>query len=137
MPDWYAGVEWHLEPGGLEGYDLAPPMFMAGIGPYVFAHGGFAAVDVGANIHEQRLNVLRQLRVANPQRIYELGCGGVNTLAALRKLFPKATLVGGDLSPTLLRNALGIAEGGSGVALDRAAYRRSVTFWDAHANWRP
>jgi hypothetical protein len=38
---------------------------------------------------------------------------------------------------TLLRNALGIAEGGSGVALDRAAYRRSVAFWDAHANWRP
>ncbi len=38
---------------------------------------------------------------------------------------------------TLLRNALGVAEGGSGVPLDRAAYRRSVAFWEHHANWRP
>ena len=27
-------------------------------------------------------------------------------------------------------------EGGSGVALDREAYKRSVEFWSAHANWR-
>ena len=37
---------------------------------------------------------------------------------------------------TMLRNALGVEEGGSGVALDRAAYRRSVEFWQRHANWR-
>ncbi|WP_240099452.1 DUF3228 family protein [Thermomonas flagellata] len=37
---------------------------------------------------------------------------------------------------TLLRNALGVAEGGSGVALDRDAYRQSVAFWRTHANWR-
>lgn len=37
---------------------------------------------------------------------------------------------------TLMRNALGVDEGGSGVALDRAAYARSVAYWDAHANWR-
>ena len=37
---------------------------------------------------------------------------------------------------TMLRNALGVAEGGSGVALDRDAYLRSVAFWEAHANWR-
>jgi hypothetical protein len=37
---------------------------------------------------------------------------------------------------TMLRNALGVAEGGSGVALDREAYRRSVAFWERHANWR-
>ena len=37
---------------------------------------------------------------------------------------------------TMLRNALGVEEGGSGVALDRAAYRRSVAFWEKHANWR-
>ena len=38
---------------------------------------------------------------------------------------------------TMMRNALGVAEGGSGVALDGEAYRRSVAFWEAHANWRP
>lgn len=37
---------------------------------------------------------------------------------------------------TMLRNALGVEEGGSGVAIDRDAYARSVAFWDAHANWR-
>lgn len=34
---------------------------------------------------------------------------------------------------TAMRNALGVKEGGSGVMLDRAAYMRSVEFWDANA----
>lgn len=34
---------------------------------------------------------------------------------------------------TVMRNALGIAEGGSGVALDHDAYSRSVDFWSRHA----
>ena len=38
---------------------------------------------------------------------------------------------------TMLRNALGVEEGGSGVPLDREAYRRSVEFWERNANWRP
>jgi hypothetical protein len=37
---------------------------------------------------------------------------------------------------TMLRNALGVEEGGSGVPIDREAYRRAVEFWRAHANWR-
>ncbi len=37
---------------------------------------------------------------------------------------------------TRMRNALGVTEGGSGVALDRDAYRRAVDFWERHANWR-
>lgn len=37
---------------------------------------------------------------------------------------------------TMLRNALGVSEGGSGVPLDRDAYQRSVEFWRANANWR-
>ena len=37
---------------------------------------------------------------------------------------------------TMMRNALGVEEGGSGVPLDRAAYLRSVEFWRTHANWR-
>jgi hypothetical protein len=37
---------------------------------------------------------------------------------------------------TMLRNVLGVTEGGSGVPLDRAAYRRAVAFWEQHANWR-
>ncbi len=37
---------------------------------------------------------------------------------------------------TLMRNALGLAEGGSGVPLDPDAYRHSVAFWSENANWR-
>lgn len=37
---------------------------------------------------------------------------------------------------TMMRNALGVEEGGSGVAIDRAAYQRAVDFWEHNANWR-
>jgi hypothetical protein len=37
---------------------------------------------------------------------------------------------------TMMRNALGVAEGGSGVPIDREAYAKSVAFWERHANWR-
>lgn len=38
---------------------------------------------------------------------------------------------------TMMRNALGVEEGGSGVVIDRQAYRRAVDFWERNANWRP
>jgi len=38
---------------------------------------------------------------------------------------------------TMMRNALGVDEGGSGVVIDRDAYQRSVAFWENNANWRP
>lgn len=34
---------------------------------------------------------------------------------------------------TMMRNALGVEEGGSGKELDREEYLRSVIFWDKHA----
>ena len=34
---------------------------------------------------------------------------------------------------TMLRNALGKAEGGSGVPLDREKYMESVEYWKKHA----
>ncbi|MFP1633614.1 DUF3228 family protein [Zhengella sp. ZM62] len=37
---------------------------------------------------------------------------------------------------TQMRNSLGRAEGGSGVAIDRAAYARAVDFWERHATIR-
>jgi hypothetical protein len=37
---------------------------------------------------------------------------------------------------TMMRNALGVEEGGSGVPIDRAAYQRAVAFWEDNANWR-
>jgi Protein of unknown function (DUF3228) len=37
---------------------------------------------------------------------------------------------------TMMRNALGVGEGGSGLMLNHDAYHRSVKYWSAHANWR-
>lgn len=37
---------------------------------------------------------------------------------------------------TMMRNALGVEEGGSGVPIDRQAYARAVAFWEHNANWR-
>lgn len=98
MPEYYDGVEWHLMPGGWDGYDLSMIMFMSGVLPYIFRHGGYAAVEVDADIYGQRTQVLNQLPEKKYKRIYEAGCGGTPTLAMLRKKFPEAELVGADLS---------------------------------------
>jgi hypothetical protein len=37
---------------------------------------------------------------------------------------------------TMMRNALGIEEGGSGVPIDREAYKKSVDFWSNNATVR-
>lgn len=110
IPRWFDGVEWHLEPGGWDGYDMAMPMFAAAIGPYVFVHGGYAAVDVGGDIRAQRARVIEQFRNRKLRRIYEMGCGGATTLSICRQQFPDAELIGGDLSPALLRNGHFLSE---------------------------
>ncbi len=110
IPRWWDGVEWHLEPGSWDGYDLAMPMFMAGIGPYVFSLGGYAAVDVNCDIRSQRKNVLSEFKRRDFKRIYEAGCGGATTLSVARQMFPTAELVGGDLSPALLKNGHFVSE---------------------------
>ena len=54
-------------------------------------------------------------------------------VGCLATMTPEAT----PLNPiTIMRNALGVKEGGSGVPIDREEYRRAVEFWDTHANWR-
>lgn len=103
VPDYYAGVEWHLMPGGWDGYDLSMVMFMSGVVPYIFKHGGYAAVEVDADIFAQRTGVLDQLPRDDYARIYEAGCGGTPTLGMLRRKFPKAQLVGADLSASMQR----------------------------------
>lgn len=104
VPKYYDRVEWHLEPGGWDGYDLYGALFAYGVGPYVFSHGGYAAVGVGDDITQQRAKTIRQFPKASYGRIYEPGCGGVSTLKAVNSVFPDAELHGSDLSPLLLKN---------------------------------
>ena len=102
-PHCFEGVEWHLMPGGWDGYDLSGFMFMLGVGPAIFSRGGYAAVEVDANIGDQRVQVVSELPRRDYRRIYEGGCGGISTLGALRKVFPDSELTGSDLSANLLR----------------------------------
>jgi SAM-dependent methyltransferase len=109
-PKYWDAVEWHLEPGGWDGYDLYPAVFAFGIGPHVFTKGGYAAVGVGDNIGQQRIDVARQFPKPSYGRIYEPGCGGPTTARAVSTVFPDAELHGCDLSAFLLANAHKAAE---------------------------
>ena len=60
IPKYFDAVEWHLEPGGWDGYDLYGALFAYGVGPYVFRHGGYAAVGVGEDITNQRVRTVQQ-----------------------------------------------------------------------------
>lgn len=54
-------------------------------------------------------------------------------VGCLATLTPEPT----PLNPiTMMRNALGVEEGGSGVAIDHEEYRRAAAFWDTHATWQ-
>jgi len=106
----YYEVDWHLEPGGWDGYDLYGPLFAFAVGPLVFSKGGYAAVASGEDIGRQRIDAVRQLPKARYERIYEPGCGGATTLRALNTVFPEAELVGSDLSTLLLGNGHRMAE---------------------------
>lgn len=106
----YWETQWHLEPGGWDGHDLYGPLFAFGVGPLVFSRGGYAAVGVGDDITQQRVQTVRQFPKDRYARIYEPGCGGATTARALNTVFPDAELVGSDISPGLLRNGHRMAE---------------------------
>jgi SAM-dependent methyltransferase len=110
QPPRYWHTEWHLEPGGWEGYDLYGPLFAFAVGPYVFSKGGYAAVGVGDDIAQQRIETVRQFPKPSYERIYEPGCGGATTFRALNTVFPDAELHGSDISAGLLRGGHRMAE---------------------------
>lgn len=103
LPRYYQHVEWHLEPGGWDSYDLYGAVLAFALGPHVFRHGGYAAVEVGDDILEQRETALRQFRSPRLRRLYEPGCGGFSTMAAAHRLYPETDKVASDLSPLLLK----------------------------------
>lgn len=106
----YWQTQWHLEPGGWDGYDLYGPLFAFAVGPLVFSKGGYAAVGVNDDITQQRVQTVRQFPKRHYARIYEPGCGGATTARALSTVFPDAELIGSDISPLLLTNGHRMAE---------------------------
>jgi SAM-dependent methyltransferase len=110
IPAYHSETEWHLMPSGWDGYDLYGITMGSGVGPLVFARGGFAAVEAGDDLRQQRIDVAKQFPKKSYGRIYEPGCGGFGTLAAIHQVFPEAELIGSDLSPHLLRQGHMAAE---------------------------
>ena len=110
IPKYHSETEWHLMPGGWDGYDLYGITMGSCVGPLVFARGGFAAVEAGDDLRQQRIDVAKQFPKKSYGRVYEPGCGGFGTLAAVHQVFPEAELVGSDLSPHLLRQGHMAAE---------------------------
>ncbi len=102
-PGYFKDVEYHLQPGGLDGYDLykAP---MAGPPVNVYKYGGFAAVPAETDIFAHRTIVAHQLPKDTYGRILEIGCGPGLTLHRIHEVHPEAELVGVDLSEAAIRN---------------------------------
>ena len=64
---------------------------------------------------------------AEEQKVPDCDWGIVSIIGVLEPVEPPMPPI------TQMRNALGRAEGGSGVALDPDVYDRAVEFWDVHA----
>jgi SAM-dependent methyltransferase len=109
MPSYYDGVEYHLQPGGWDGFDLYDK---SGIGGFfnIYKYGGFAAVPFNSNMTNQRADVIRKLPKPHYDRILEIGCGPAATLGVIHTIFPDAELTGCDLSPGLLISGFRRAE---------------------------
>lgn len=127
MPEYHL-CDWHLRPGGWDGYDLYGPHGVHVVKP-IFALGGFAAAPVGADIGQHRLDVVRQLPRSDYRRVYEPGCGNGSTLVAIHRTFPQAELVACDLSAEQLRAARRLA--------DKLAIPASLKQRDATATGEP
>lgn len=82
-------------------------------------------LDVILYSHDQLLAEARDY--AHDQPVPDCDWGIVSIIGTLEPAEPPMPPI------TQMRNALGRAEGGSGVPLDAKAYDKAVAFWDAHA----
>ena len=84
-----------------------------------------ARLDVILYSHDQLLAEARDY--AQEQPVPDCDWGIVSIIGVLEPVEPPMPPI------TQMRNALGRAEGGSGVPIDVAAYDRAVDFWERHA----
>ncbi len=109
-PRFFSEVEFHLQPGGWEGYDLYGPVLSYAVYPHVFSRGGFAALHVTTPGVDIRDGVVDRLPRSDYERIYEIGCGSGSTTRWLKQMFPDAELTGCDLSAVQLKSGYTVAE---------------------------
>lgn len=116
LPRFFTEVEFHLQPGGWEGYDLYGPALAYGIYPHVFSRGGFASMPATPEAIGYRPRIIKMLPRNDYRRIFDAGCGSGSTTRWLQQNFPDAELVACDLSAVQLKSGHTMAEK-AGVAI--------------------
>lgn len=109
-PAFHSNVEFHLQPGGWEGYDLYGPVLSNAIYPHVFARGGFAAMPATPAAIGYRPRIIGMLPRSDYRRVFEVGCGSGSTTRWLHQAFPQAQLTGCDISAVQLKAGFAVAE---------------------------
>jgi SAM-dependent methyltransferase len=110
LPKFFKDIEFHLQPGGWEGYDLYGPALSFAIYPHVFSRGGFASMPATAAATGYRNRIIGMLPKSDYARIFDVGCGSGSTTRWLRQHFPNAELVACDLSAVQLKAGFALAE---------------------------
>jgi trans-aconitate 2-methyltransferase len=87
------------------------------------------------------LDLIQRIRLTDPDRIVDLGCGPGNSTEALRGRWPGATVVGLDSSPQMIQTAQQKYPAGAWVAGDAASWRADepfdLVFSNAMLQWLP
>ncbi len=110
LPRFFSEVEFHLQPGGWEGYDLYGPVLAYGIYPHVFARGGFASMPATPEAIGYRPRIIAMLPRTDYRRILDAGSGSGSTTRWLHQNFPTAELTAIDLSAVQLKSGHAVAE---------------------------
>lgn len=87
------------------------------------------------------LDLIHRIRLSDPRRIMDLGCGPGNSTAALRRRWPEAKVVGLDSSPEMIEKARRSYPEGTWVLGDAANWQAEdpfdLIFSNALLHWLP
>jgi trans-aconitate 2-methyltransferase len=87
------------------------------------------------------LDLIHRIRLGNPHRIIDLGCGPGNSTEALRQRWPEAEIVGLDNSPEMIENAKRSYPEGAWMTADAMTWQASepfdLVFSNAVLQWLP
>ncbi len=86
-------------------------------------------------------DLIARIRLENPRRIIDLGCGPGNSTAALRRRWPSGTVIGLDNSPEMIRKAREAEPTGMWQPGDAASWHPEepfdLVFSNAMLQWVP
>ncbi|MFO1207439.1 MAG: methyltransferase domain-containing protein [Burkholderiales bacterium] len=100
IPEYFKQGPWiHRTTGGWDGHPYQG--FVHG----ELVHRSYVARNYGGNIYGVRRGILKELSNRDPQRIFEIGTSSGNFTLQLQQEFPKAKIVGCDLSLRMLEQA--------------------------------